>query len=83
MSFNSGCWQGKIVAKDINVLSKPDEAMHRSLVIAHSKTPLEYLHMEFGTVPFNVIHKGRRANYHPHILKMKQPELVKQLYLAQ
>ena len=81
--FNSECWQGRTVSKDINVLSKPDEAMHRSLVNAHSKTPLEFLHMEFGTVPLNFIHKGRRANYHQHILKMEQPELVKQIYLAQ
>ena len=44
--------------------------------------------MEFGTVPLNFIHKRRRAIVSPatfvdKILKMEQPELVKQIYLAQ
>ena len=33
--FNSECWQGKDVDKDIKILNKPDEALHRSLVSAH------------------------------------------------
>ena len=29
--FNSDCWQGKDVAKDIKSLNKPDKALHRKL----------------------------------------------------
>ena len=56
--FNSECWQGKDVQKDISNLNKPDKALHQSLVSAHAKTPLEFLHLEFGTAPFHIIHAG-------------------------
>ena len=70
--FNCECWQGKGVDKDIKILNKPDEALHRSLVSAHSKTPLEFLHLEFGTVPLHILHAGRRANY-LHSISIKDP----------
>ena len=81
--FNSECWQGKTISKDIEVLNKPDEALHRSLIDGHAKTPCEFLHLEFGTVPFHIIHKGRRANFHQYILKKDKDELVKRVYSAQ
>ena len=81
--FNSECWQGKTVSTDIKVLNKPDQALHRALVDGHSKTPLEFLHLELGTVPLHIIHKGRRANYHQSILKSNTDELVNKIYRAQ
>ena len=81
--FNSECWQGNSVSKDICSLNKPDEALHRSLVTAHAKTQLEFLHLEFGTVPMNIIHAGRRANYLQYILQKDSNELIKEVYLAQ
>ena len=81
--FNSECWQGKEVSKDILLLSKPDQALHRSLISAHSKTPLEFLYLEFGTAPFQFIHAGRRAKYQQYILQKETEELIKQVYSAQ
>ena len=41
------------------------------------------MHLEFGTVPLNIIHKGRRANYQQHVLKKEKTELVRKVYSAQ
>ena len=81
--FNSECWQGKEVFKDILLLNKPDQALHRSLISAHSTTPLEFLHLEFGTASFQFIHAGRRAKYQQYILQKESEELIKQIYSAQ
>ena len=37
-------------------MNKPDEAIYPSHVPAHAKTPIEFLLLEFGTVPFHLIY---------------------------
>ena len=81
--FNSECWQGKNSSKLISDLSKPDQLLFRSIVDGHSKVPIEFMHLEMGTVPFQFIHKGRRANFLQYILKKHSDELIKKVYTAQ
>ena len=81
--FNSECWQSRNISKDILELTKPDMALHRNLVNGHSKVPLEYMHLEMGTVPLQFVHKGRRLNFHKYILNKDPEELVSKIYEAQ
>ena len=46
--FNSEAWHN-IMDKDIIPLEKVDEALLRQLLMGHSKTPLEALHLETNT----------------------------------
>ena len=64
-------------------LNKPDQALLRSLVDGHSKVPLEFLHLEMGTVPLQFIHKGRRLNFHQYLLQKDSDELVRKIYTTQ
>jgi hypothetical protein len=63
--FNSECWQGKTVSSDIKVLNKADKGLHRSLVDGHAKTPLEFLHLEFGTKYNSQRTQGKLPPKHP------------------
>ena len=45
--------------------------------------PLEYMHLEMGTVPLQFVHKGRRLNFHKYILNKDPEELVSKIYEAQ
>ena len=81
--FNSECWQGPNVNKDIMTLNKPDQALLRGLMTGHAKAPLEFLFLESGCVPVSFIHICRRLVYLQNILKKDRSELVSRVYFAQ
>ena len=81
--FNSECWQGTVVDKEIKTLSKPDKALLLGLVSRHAKVPLEFLFLETGCVPVSVIHSCQRLVYLQTILKKEPNELLSRVYFAQ
>ena len=68
---------------ELKMLESVDEHLLRSLVEAHSKTPLEFLYLEAGAVPIRFIISSRRLNYLQTILKRGDSELTKKIYQAQ
>ena len=80
--FNSEAWHN-ITDKDIAPLEKVDEALLRGLLSAHSKTPLEALHLETNCLPVRYILKSRRLMYLHTILQKDSTELVRKVYEAQ
>ena len=81
--YNSECWQGINVDKEIQTLNKPDLALLRGLVSSYSKVPLEFLFLETGCVPVSYIHACRRLVYLQTILKKDPAELLSRVYFAQ
>ena len=81
--FNSECWQGPNVDKEIMTLNKPDQALLRGLKTGHAKVPLEFLFLESGCNPVSFIHICRRLVYLQNILKKDQCELLSHVYFAQ
>ena len=67
MVYNSGAWS---YVKDaaVKLLEDVDEFFIRSVFKAHTKTPLEFLHLETGTVPLKFTIASRRLNYIHNIL---------------
>ena len=68
---------------ELKLLESVDEHLLRSLVKAHSKTPLEFLYLEAGAVPIRFIISSRRLIYLQTILKREDSELTKKIYKAQ
>ena len=66
--YNREAWHD-ISDDDIKVLESIDEHMLRSLVKAHSKTPLEFLYMKTASTPIRHIVSCRRLLYLQKILK--------------
>ena len=74
--FNSEAWH--------NITDKKvDEAFLRQLLSAHSKTPLEALHLETNSVPLRYILKSRRLMYLHTILQREPTEMIRKIYEAQ
>ena len=73
MLFNSEAWHA-IKKKDIKILESVDEHLLRSLVEAHSKTPLEFLYLEVGAIPIRFIIASRRIMYQQILLKRNEEE---------
>ena len=82
MLFNSESWHG-ICESELKMLETVDEHLLRSLVKGHSKTPLEFLYLETGTLPIRFIIASRRMNYLHTIITRSDCELTKRVYLAQ
>ena len=80
--FNSEAWQGISDAEE-EQLEKVDEALLRGILKAHSKVPLEALHLETGTISVKYILKSRRLCYLYTILNRDDEELIKEVYNAQ
>ena len=80
--FNSEAWQG-ISSVEEEHLERVDEALLRGLLKAHSKIPIEALHLESGTISIRYILKNRRLCYLYTILKKEEEELVREIYDAQ
>ena len=72
---NSEAWSD-VKDSDVKLLEDVDEHLIRSIFKAHSKTPLEFLHLETGTVPIKFIIASRRLNYLHNILSKPEPELI-------
>ena len=82
MLFNSEAWSD-VKDADIKQLEDVDEFLLRSIFKAHSKTSLEFLHLETGTVPIKFIVASRRLNYLHNILSKSETELIHRVYQAQ
>ena len=50
---------------------------------AHSKTAIESLYLETGTIPLRFLVKSRRINYLHHILTRNNDELIQKVYKDQ
>ena len=79
---NSEVWYG-ISDDDIKQLEQVDEYLLRELLKAHSKTPIEALYQETGSIPLRFIIKNRRLNYLYHILSRDKNELISKVLLSQ
>jgi hypothetical protein len=64
-------------------LEDTHEALLRGLLKAHSKVPVEALHLETGTISIRHILKSRRLCYLQNILRRDSEELVREIYDAQ
>ena len=69
--FNSEAWHD-VKEKEVKMLESVDEHLLRSLVAAHSKTPLEFLYLETGAVPIRYIISSRRMIYLHTILRREE-----------
>jgi hypothetical protein len=75
---NSEVWSN-LKSEDI----KMDEFLHRSIFKAHSKTFIEFLHLETGTKPIRIIIASIRLNYLYNILTKPEHELIRRVYEIQ
>ena len=80
--FNSEAWHN-VTITDINRLEKVDECLLRKILKCHSKSPIESLYLETGTLPLRFIVASRRILYLQTILKRNDDELTKKVLLAQ
>ena len=82
MLYNSEAWHC-LSESDIKSLEKVDEYLLRNLTKAHSKTPLEFLYLETGTMPLSFIISSRRLNFFHNIIRRDKNELIYRIYKAQ
>ena len=75
-------WHG-IGTTQIAQLERVDHHLIRTILEAHSKTPIEFLYLETGALPVKYVITSRRLNYLKHIHMLKDHELVKRVYQAQ
>jgi hypothetical protein len=81
--YNSESWQGREIPRDTMALEKPDEALLRGLLGAHSKVPIEFLYLECGITMVRHILASRRMIYLQNILKTDPTEMLRKVYTAQ
>ena len=79
---NSEAWSD-LKLEDIKLLEDVDEFVLRSIFKSHSKTPIEFLHLETGTKPIRFIIASRRLNYLYNIINRPDEELIKRVYEVQ
>ena len=80
--FNSEVWHG-VTAEHVKALEKVDEHLLRSLLHFHSKTPLEFLFLETGSVPIRYTISSRRMIYLQTILRRDDEEITKRIFIEQ
>ena len=78
--FNSEVWHG-VTDEHVKALEKIDEHLLRSLLQCHSKTPLEFLFLETGSVPIRYILSSRRMLYLQTLLRRDDEEITKRIYI--
>ena len=69
--------------KDLDDLENIDKILLRKILNAHSKTPIESLYLETGTLPLKTVLKSRRIMYLHHILRRKEGSLLLNFFRAQ
>ena len=79
--FNSEVWFN-VPVQDVQKLEVVDNKILRHILGAHSKTPVEFLHLETGTLDISSLMAVRRMRYLKTILKRHNSELVKRVYTA-
>jgi hypothetical protein len=82
LCVNVEAWHN-VLQRDIEVFTKLDQYLMRTIVGAHSKVPIELLYLETGAVPIDFIISSRRVNYLHNIVNRGSNELVKRVYDAQ
>ena len=82
MLYSSEAWSD-VKKTDVKQLEEVDEYFLRSIFKAQGKTPLEFLHLETGTVPIRFVMASRRINYLHNILTKNENELILKVYQAQ
>ena len=80
--YSSEAWHS-VDTKDIIALEKVDEALLRYLLDCPSKTPLEFLYLESGSIPIRYILKSRRLNFLKVIIDRDEEELTRRVFEAQ
>ena len=79
---NSEVWYG-LNSSHLTELEEVDEYLLRKILNVHSKTAIEMIYLETGTIPIRYIIKSRRLSYLPHILTQNKSELISKIYFAQ
>jgi hypothetical protein len=80
--FTAETWSG-LKENQLKRLEQVDSSLLRSLMKCHSKTPIEFLHMESGTWKLRHILTLNRMMYHHHILTTDKNETIMKMYLKQ
>ena len=79
---NSESWYN-LSDRDIKNLESIDEQLIRRILNAHSKTPIELLYLETGSIPIRFILMSRRLNFLWYILDQKSDSLLSKFFEAQ
>ena len=71
-------WEVKygLTEYELDELEKIDKILLRKILNAHSKSPVESLYLETGTLPLRTVIKARRIMYLHHILTRKGDSLL-------
>jgi hypothetical protein len=80
--FNSESWHG-VTQKHIKSLESIDEALLRTILKAHSKTPKEFLYLETGALPLGWVLAQRRVMYLKSIMERPDTDMLKKVMVAQ
>ena len=80
--YSAEAWSN-VTEGDIVRLEQVDTALLRSLVGGHSKCPVEFHHLETGTLKLRHILTYKRMMYHHHILTRNDDETIKKIYFKQ
>ena len=82
MLLNSEVWNS-ITKYQLDDLEKVDRALLKHILGAHSKTSIEWLHADTGTLNLKSSIQIRRLMYLWHILSCDKSELIYRIYQAQ
>ena len=80
--FTAETWSG-LKETQLKRLEQVDESLLRSLIKCHSKTAVEFIHMECGTLKLRHILTLNRMMYHHHLLTTDESETIVKIYLKQ
>ena len=76
--FTAEAWHN-VTDTDVRRLEQVDTALLRSLVKGHSKTPIIFHHLEFGTLMLRHMIRMKRIMYHHHIIGRNESETIKKI----
>jgi hypothetical protein len=80
--FSAEAWSN-VSEQDIKRLEQVDTTLLKSLVKGHSKTPVVFHHLEYGTLMLRHMLMINRIMYHHHILTRGEEETIKKIYYKQ
>ena len=69
--------------KRLEMFERAEQSLLRTILSAHSKTPLECLYLELGVVPFRYHLMGRRVTYYQAIMNRSDGEITKAVVTRQ
>ena len=80
--FTSETWSN-IKEEDIKRLEQVDQSLLNHLVSGHSKSPLEFVYLETGSLKLRCILTQNRLMFHHHLLGLDENETLKKIYVKQ